>query len=59
MQWRSLKILPCLGIREVVQKYTERAGKLESEDTEDTSLLAGGRILGESLNLYTPEIPYL
>ena len=56
MEWRSLKILPCLGLREVVQKDTERAEKLESEDT---SLLAGGRILGESLNLYTPEIPYL
>ena len=42
MEWRSLKIL-CLGTREFIQKYPERAEKL----------------LGKLCNFYKPEIPYL
>lgn len=56
LDWASLMILSCLGIREAMQKY-KKAAKLESEDM--SWLLAGGGIVGKSLIFYKLEIPYL
>lgn len=50
LEWTSLMIISCLGIREATQKYIKRAAKLESEIL--SLLLIGGGILGKSLTFY-------